>query len=356
MAKKFLITGGAGFIGSALIRHIIDKTKHRVLNIDKLTYAGNLDSLKQIDKCNRYLFKKIDICNKKKIKKIIFNYKPNIVIHLAAESHVDRSIDGPREFINTNILGTYNLLEVTRNYFMNLKGSKKKNFIFHHVSTDEVYGDLKKKKIFFTEKTPYAPNSPYSASKASSDHLVRAWHRTFKLPIIITNCSNNYGPYQFPEKLIPLIITNALQFKKLPVYGKGNQIRDWLYVEDHAEALLRIALKGRIGETYNIGGQNEMKNIDVVRIVCKILNKLRPIKFSNVKRYEQLIRYVEDRPGHDMRYAIDISKIKKELKWFPKETFESGIKKTIEWYLNNKKWYQKIAKKSYKGERLGKAR
>ena len=356
MAKKFLITGGAGFIGSALIRHIINKTKHRVLNIDKLTYAGNLDSLKQIDKCNRYIFKKIDICNKKKIKKIIFNYKPNIVIHLAAESHVDRSIDGPREFINTNILGTYNLLEVTRNYFMNLKGSKKKNFIFHHVSTDEVYGDLKKKKNFFTEKTPYAPNSPYSASKASSDHLVRAWHRTFKLPIIITNCSNNYGPYQFPEKLIPLIITNALQFKKLPVYGKGNQIRDWLYVEDHAEALLHIALKGRIGETYNIGGQNEMKNIDVVRIVCKILNKLRPIKFSNVKRYEQLIRYVEDRPGHDVRYAIDISKIKRELNWFPKETFESGIKKTIEWYLNNKKWYQKIAKKSYKGERLGKAR
>jgi dTDP-glucose 4,6-dehydratase len=356
MAKKFLITGGAGFIGSALIRHIINKTKHRVLNIDKLTYAGNLDSLKQIDKCNRYFFKKIDICNKKKVKKIIFNYKPNIVIHLAAESHVDRSIDGPQEFINTNILGTYNLLEVTRNYFMNLKGSKKKNFIFHHVSTDEVYGDLKKKKNFFTEKTPYAPNSPYSASKASSDHLVRAWHRTFKLPIIITNCSNNYGPYQFPEKLIPLIITNALQFKNLPVYGRGNQIRDWLYVEDHAEALLRIALKGRIGETYNIGGQNEMKNIDVVRIVCKILNKLRPIKFSNVKRYEQLIRYVEDRPGHDMRYAIDISKIKKELKWFPKETFESGIKKTIEWYLNNKKWYQKISKKSYKGERLGKAR
>jgi dTDP-glucose 4,6-dehydratase len=239
---------------------------------------------------------------------------------------------------------------------MKLRENKKKSFIFHHVSTDEVYGDLKKTKKYFTEKTPYAPNSPYSASKASSDHLVRAWHRTFNLPIIITNCSNNYGPYQFPEKLIPLIITNALQFKNLPVYGKGNQVRDWLYVEDHAKALLRIALNGSIGETYNIGGQNEMKNIDVVKTICKILDKLRPLKFKKFNKYEQLIRYVDDRPGHDYRYAIDISKIKKELKWLPKETFESGIKKTIKWYLNNKEWYQKIAKKSYKGERLGKLR
>lgn len=355
MNKKILITGGSGFIGSAVVRYIINKTNHSVINVDKLTYAGNLDSLASIENNSRYAFEKVDICDQKQIKRIFKNYRPDILIHLAAETHVDRSIDGPQDFIKTNILGTYNLLEVSKNYFLSLSRNKRKNFLFHHVSTDEVYGDLKKKDEYFTEETCYKPNSPYSASKASSDHLVRAWHRTFKLPTIITNCSNNYGPYQFPEKFIPLIITNALQFKKLPVYGKGNQIRDWLYVEDHAEALLCIALKGRIGETYNIGGQNEMKNIDVVRIICKILNKLRPIKFSNIKKYEQLIRNVEDRPGHDMRYAIDISKIKKELKWFPREKFETGIKKTIEWYLNNKKWYQKIAKKSYKGERLGKA-
>ena len=351
--KKILITGGAGFIGSALIRHIIVKTNHKVLNIDKLTYASNLSSLKKITKSNRYSFKKIDICNFKDVKNKFFKYKPDIIIHLAAESHVDRSIDGPKKFIKTNILGTYNLLEVTRNYWSGLNKHKKKSFRFHHVSTDEVYGDLDIKSNSFTEKTSYSPSSPYSASKASSDHLVRAWHRTFKIPILITNCSNNYGPYQFPEKLIPLIILNILEGKDLPIYGKGDQIRDWLYVDDHAKALLCVALKGKVGETYNIGGQNQLKNIDVVKDICKILDVLRPSKFKNIYKYEQLISYVEDRPGHDKRYAMNISKIKKELGWKPKETFISGLKKTIIWYLNNKDWCDKTRKKIYKGHRLG---
>ena len=352
--KNFLITGGAGFIGSALIRHIINKTNHSVLNLDKLSYASNLESLRKIDKNKRYSFKKIDICDEKEVKKIFFEYKPDIVIHLAAESHVDRSIDGPKKFIETNIMGTYILLEEARNYLSGLKSDKKNNFIFHHVSTDEVYGDLEKNSAPFTEKTCYAPSSPYSASKASSDHLVRSWHRTFKLPILITNCSNNYGPHQFPEKLIPLIILNALEGKKLPIYGKGDQVRDWLFVEDHAKALLRVALRGKVGETYNIGGQNELKNIEVVRAICNILDELSPSKLKGIHKYEQLISYVKDRPGHDKRYAMNITKIKKELNWIPDETFVTGIKKTVKWYLNNKKWCENIKDGRYNGERLGK--
>ena len=354
--KNILITGGAGFIGSALIRHIITKTYHSVFNIDKLTYASNLESLKKIEKNERYSFKRIDICNGNRIKKIFFEYKPDIIIHLAAETHVDRSIDGPKQFVETNIIGTYTLLEEARNYWLSLRNKKKNNFKFHHVSTDEVYGDLEKKSDPFTEKTPYAPSSPYSASKASSDHLVRAWHRTFKLPTLITSCSNNYGPYQFPEKLIPLIILNALEEKKLPIYGKGDQVRDWLYVEDHAKALLHVALNGKVGETYNIGGQNELKNIDVVKTICNILDELKPNKLKNISKYDELISFVEDRPGHDKRYAMDIFKINKELKWKPEETFVTGIKKTIEWYLNNKNWCVKVKDGKYKDERLGKVR
>lgn len=354
MNKKILVTGGAGFIGSALIRYIISKTSHTVCNLDKLTYAGNLESLLEVKNSKRYSFKEVDICDAKKVKKIFFKYKPEIIINLAAETHVDRSIDEPKEFMNTNIFGTYVLLEEARNYWLSLDKRGKKNFVFHHVSTDEVYGDLIKKNDYFTEKTSYAPSSPYSATKASSDHLVRAWHRTFKLPIILTNCSNNYGPFQFPEKLIPLTITNALSGKNLLVYGKGDQVRDWLYVDDHAKALLHVALNGTIGETYNIGGQSEMKNIEVVKTICSILDELKPNKFKKVKKYEQLISYIEDRPGHDKRYAIDISKINKELSWKPEETFQTGIKKTINWYLNNKKWFVKVKDGSYKGQRLGK--
>ena len=354
IVKKFLITGGCGFIGSALVRHIINKTNYKVLNIDKLTYAGNLNSLLAVKNSNRYLFKKIDICNSVKIKKIFSYYKPDIVIHLAAETHVDRSIDNSINFIKTNILGTHIIIEEARKYWSKLTGHKKTNFRFHHVSTDEVYGDLNKNSHAFTENTSYVPSSPYSASKASSDHLVRAWYRTFNLPILITNCSNNYGAYQFPEKLIPLIITNAIEGKKLPVYGNGKQIRDWLYVEDHAKALLHVALNGKVGETYNIGGQSELKNIEVVRMICKILDELKPSKFKDIQKYEQLISYVEDRPGHDKRYAIDISKIKKNLKWQPEETFETGIKKTVMWYLDNIKWCNKVKSGNYKGQRLGK--
>ena len=354
MKKKIIVTGGCGFIGSALVKYIIKKSTHKVLNIDKLTYAGNLDSLSIIDNNRRYSFKKIDICDSVKIKKIFSNYKPDIIIHLAAETHVDRSIDNSKKFINTNILGTYTLLEEARKYLLKLKGYKKTNFRFYHVTTDEVYGDLTKNSSAFKENTPYAPSSPYSASKASSDHLVRAWHRTYNLPIIITNCSNNYGPYQFPEKLIPLIILNAIEGKKLPVYGNGKQIRDWLYVEDHAKALLHVALNGKVGESYNIGGQSELKNTDVIRTICKILDEVKPSKIKNIKKYEQLISYVEDRPGHDKRYAIDISKIKKNLKWQPQETFKTGIKKTIIWYLNNLEWCKKVQRGKYKGQRLGK--
>ncbi len=353
MTKKLLITGGAGFIGSAVIRHIINNTSHSVVNIDKLTYAGNLESLETVENSDRYTFEQVDICHANEIKRIFNEHQPDIVMHLAAESHVDRSIDGPGEFIQTNIVGTYILLEKAKDYWNNLKNDKKNNFRFHHVSTDEVYGDLEGTDDLFTEETAYAPSSPYSASKASSDHLVRAWQRTFKFPTLITNCSNNYGPYQFPEKLIPLIILNALKGKNLPIYGDGKQIRDWLYVDDHAKALLHVALNGEIGETYNIGGHNEMKNIEVVQTVCSILDELAPSKLDGIDRYEQLITYVSDRAGHDVRYAIDASKIADELNWIPNETFNTGIRKTVEWYLGNNIWCKHVQDGSYQGERLG---
>jgi len=352
-SKKLLITGGAGFIGSAVIRHIINNTKHSVVNVDKLTYAGNLESLESIKKDARYAFEQADICDADEIKRIFNKYQPDVVMHLAAESHVDRSIDGPGEFIQTNIVGTYVLLEEARDYWSNLEGNKKDIFRFHHVSTDEVYGDLEGTDDLFTEDTAYAPSSPYSAAKASSDHLVRAWQRTFKFPTLITNCSNNYGPYQFPEKLIPLIILNALEAKNLPIYGDGKQIRDWLYVDDHARALLHVALTGKIGETYNIGGHNEMQNIEVVRTVCSILDELVPSKLDSIKRYEELIIYVGDRAGHDIRYAIDATKIENELGWTPDETFETGIRKTVQWYLDNNIWCERVQDGSYQRERLG---
>ena len=350
---NFLITGGAGFIGSAVIRHIIDNTNHSVVNVDKLTYAGNLESLTSIENDARYAFEQVDICNPSEIKRIFDKYQPDVVMHLAAESHVDRSIDGPGEFIQTNIVGTYVLLEEARDYWSSLSDDKKVNFRFHHVSTDEVYGDLEGTDDLFTEETSYAPSSPYSAAKASSDHLVRAWQRTFQLPTLITNCSNNYGPYQFPEKLIPLIILNALEGKELPIYGNGKQIRDWLYVDDHARALVHVALTGEIGETYNIGGHNELQNIDVVKTVCSILDGLVPSSIDGIDRYEQLIIYVGDRAGHDVRYAIDATKISDELNWTPNETFATGIKKTVQWYLDNQVWCDHVKDGSYQGERLG---
>ena len=348
-----LVTGGAGFIGSSLIRFIISSTNHHVVNIDKLTYAGNLESLASVEKNARYSFEQVDICDKYEIENIFNKYQPDIVIHLAAESHVDRSIDSPGDFIQTNIIGTYVLLEKARSYWSGLVGNKKDNFIFHHVSTDEVFGDLEDSIDLFTEDTPYAPSSPYSAAKASSDHLARAWYRTFGLPTIITNCSNNYGPYQFPEKLIPLIILNALEGKDLPIYGDGSQIRDWLYVDDHARALFHVATTGVVGETYNIGGHNELQNIEVVKNVCHILDELAPSKIDGVNQYEQLIVYVDDRAGHDVRYAIDATKIEKELGWTPLETFSTGIRKTVNWYLENTGWCDRIKDGSYQGERLG---
>jgi dTDP-glucose 4,6-dehydratase len=353
MNRKLLITGGAGFIGSAVIRHIINNTNHSVINVDKLTYAGNLESLTSIKNNDRYTFEQVDICNANEIKRVLNGHAPDVVMHLAAESHVDRSIDSPGEFIQTNIVGTYVLLEEARGYWLGLSDNKKDNFRFHHVSTDEVYGDLEGTDDLFTEETSYAPSSPYSAAKASSDHLVRAWQRTFRFPTLITNCSNNYGPYQFPEKLIPLIILNALEGKDLPIYGNGRQIRDWLYVDDHARALLHVALTGKIGETYNIGGHNELQNIEVVKTVCSILDELVPSKIVGVEKYEQLITYVGDRSGHDVRYAIDATKIDKELSWTPDETFATGIKKTVEWYLENTIWCDRVKDGSYQGERLG---
>ena len=349
--KNILVTGGAGFIGSAVVRYLINSTDNRVLNIDKLTYAGNLESLETVSNNPRYQFLHADICDKSAMTKAFQDFQPNIVMHLAAESHVDRSIDGPMDFIQTNIIGTYNLLEVARNYWQNLTEDKKTSFRFHHISTDEVYGDLEGTDDLFTEATPYSPSSPYSASKASSDHLVRAWHRTYGLPIVITNCSNNYGPYHFPEKLIPLVILNALDGKPLPVYGDGKQIRDWLYVEDHARALYLVATTAKVGETYNIGGHNEKQNIDVVKTICTILDNINPR--MDGQSYTQQITFVKDRPGHDLRYAIDASKINNELGWQPQETFESGIQKTVEWYLNNLEWCQHVQDGSYQRERLG---
>jgi len=341
--KKIIITGGAGFIGSALIREIINNTDHAVLNIDKLTYAGNLESLASIENNKRYQFKQLDICNFDELSDIFLDYKPDYVMHLAAESHVDRSIEGPIDFINTNILGTYSLLESARKYYKELDKTKKSFFKFHHISTDEVYGDLDNSDSFFTEKSHYSPSSPYSASKASSDHLVRAWHRTYGLPTIVTNCSNNYGPFHNPEKLIPGVIIKALTHQQIPIYGSGNQIRDWLYVEDHARALLRVLTEGAIGETYNIGGNNEKKNIDVVKKICKILDDINPVTSSkHISSYAELITFVEDRPGHDKRYAIDASKIKKDLGWTPKESFNTGLLKTINWYLINREWWKKL--------------
>lgn len=345
--KKVLITGGCGFIGSSLVRHLINNTDKTVINVDKITYAGSKMSVSSVQDSSRYHFEKIDICDKDAIYKIFKEHKPDLLMHLAAESHVDRSINAPSEFIQTNIVGTFHLLEVAKEYFNELQDSKKKEFRFHHISTDEVYGDLPHPDSFhnqntklplFTEKTPYSPSSPYSASKASSDHLVRAWNRTFKLPTVITNCSNNYGPFQNPEKLIPLIILNALKGKPLPIFGNGNQIRDWLYVDDHVKALDLVATNGRVSSTYNIGGHNEKKNIDVVKIICNVLEELAPKKPEGVIKYEDLIVYVQDRSGHDQRYAIDAQKIKNDLGWVPSETFESGIRKTIEWYLNNQEW------------------
>jgi dTDP-glucose 4,6-dehydratase len=347
---KILVTGGAGFIGSAVIRHLINDTEHEVINLDKLTYAGNLESLRSVENSKRYHFEKVDICDREELKRVFSQYKPERIMHLAAESHVDRSIDGPGDFIQTNIIGTYQLLEVSREYLQTLAEAARANFRFHHISTDEVYGDLENDTDLFTEKTPYAPSSPYSASKASSDHLVRAWRRTFNLPTLITNCSNNYGPYHFPEKLIPLVILNALAGKPLPVYGKGDQIRDWLYVEDHARALVKVLLEGKVGETYNIGGHNEKQNIEVVKTICSILDELSP--HSPVVPHADLIQFVADRPGHDRRYAIDASKIQNELDWVPKETFESGIKKTVQWYLSNTEWIEKT-KQNYQQQRLG---
>ena len=344
---NIIVTGGAGFIGSSVIRHIIQNTEHNVLNVDKLTYAGNLESLASVSDNPRYHFSQTDICDSVNIEKLFCSFKPDIVMHLAAESHVDRSITGPADFIETNIIGTYRLLEITRQYYAKLDGNRKLTFRFHHVSTDEVYGDLEGTDNLFVETTAYAPSSPYSASKASSDHLVRAWHRTYGLPVVITNCSNNYGPYHFPEKLIPLIILNALKGKSLPVYGDGLQIRDWLYVEDHARALLLVATKAKVGETYNIGGHNELKNIDVVESVCALLEELSPIKPLGVENYIDLITYVKDRPGHDLRYAIDSSKIQKELNWTPQEVFETGLRKTVKWYLDNQEWVSNVESGEY---------
>ncbi|MEZ8879484.1 dTDP-glucose 4,6-dehydratase [Vibrio lentus] len=354
---KILVTGGAGFIGSAVIRHIINNSSDSVVNVDKLTYAGNLESLHEVASTDRYQFEKVDICDHGELNRVFAKHQPDAVMHLAAESHVDRSITGPAAFIETNVVGTYTLLEATRKYWNTLEDQAKAEFRFHHISTDEVYGDLPHpdevsagtELPMFLETTSYEPSSPYSASKASSDHLVRAWLRTYGLPTIVTNCSNNYGPYHFPEKLIPLVILNALEGKDLPIYGKGDQIRDWLFVEDHARALYKVVTEGKVGETYNIGGHNEKKNIEVVNTICDILDTLIP----KDTKYAEQITYVQDRPGHDRRYAIDSSKMKRELGWTPEETFETGLRKTVQWYLGNSAWCQNVQNGSYQRERLG---
>ncbi len=349
---KILVTGGAGFIGSAVVRYLISETKHRVANVDKLTYAGNLESLESVSGNERYSFHKLDIVDQSSIEALFREFQPDIVMHLAAESHVDRSITGPADFIQTNIVGTYVMLEAARKYWSGLDEADKGRYRFHHISTDEVYGSLGDEGLF-TEESIYDPSSPYSSSKASSDHLVRAWERTYGLPAIVTNCSNNYGPYQFPEKLIPLMILNALEGKPLPIYGKGDQIRDWLHVEDHARALYKVVTEGAPGETYNIGGHNEKTNMEVVETLCAILDELRPDLPNGINSYSELITHVADRPGHDLRYAIDASKIQHDLGWVPEETFESGIRKTVEWFLANSEWCNNVLDGSYQRERLG---
>ena len=345
---KIFVTGGAGFIGSAFVRHVIQNTDNEVIVLDKLTYAGNLYSLEEVKAAGRCCFEQVDICDQDKIRHLFLKHKPDLVIHLAAESHVDRSIEGPSEFIQTNIVGTYVLLEEAKIYWQSLPDDQKIQFRFHHVSTDEVYGDLESLEGLFTETTPYQPSSPYSASKASSDHLAKAWHRTYGFPVVVTNCSNNYGPYHFPEKLIPLVILNAISGKPIPVYGDGKQIRDWLYVEDHARALYEVLIHGAIGQTYNIGGHNEKTNIDVVKTICQLLDELASATKPVSGSYVDLIRFVTDRPGHDLRYAIDASKIKEELGWLPQETFESGIRKTVIWYLENQDWWMAVLDGSYR--------
>ncbi|MGI6407100.1 MAG: dTDP-glucose 4,6-dehydratase [Thiopseudomonas sp.] len=359
---KILVTGGAGFIGSAVVRHLLNDTGHSVINLDKLTYAGNLESLESVSDNPRYTFEQVDICDAAEIQRVFAEHQPDAVMHLAAESHVDRSIDGPGEFIQTNIVGTYILLEAARAYWSQLPEERKQAFRFHHISTDEVYGDLPhpddqpgKELPLFTETTAYAPSSPYSASKAGSDHLVRAWQRTYGLPVLVTNCSNNYGPFHFPEKLIPLVILNALDGKPLPIYGRGEQIRDWLYVEDHARALVEVITRGQPGETYNIGGHNEKTNLDVVHAICRILDELVPrtAEAGQSSSYVSLITHVADRPGHDRRYAIDAGKIERELGWVPQETFATGLRKTVQWYLDNQLWCQHVQDGSYQRQRLG---
>lgn len=345
---KILVTGGAGFIGSAVIRHLIRDTAHAVVNVDKLTYAGNLASLSDATQSDRYAFEQVDICDADALRGVFEHHQPDAVMHLAAESHVDRSIHGPADFIQTNLVGTGVLLEAARAYFESLSGTRREGFRFHHVSTDEVYGDLEGPDGLFTEQTPYAPSSPYSASKAGSDHLVRAWHRTFGLPVLVTNCSNNYGPYHFPEKLIPLMILNARASKPLPVYGDGSQVRDWLYVEDHARALVTVIESGQVGETYNIGGHNEHRNLEVVERICALLEELAPQHPEGVTRYADLITYVKDRPGHDVRYAIDAGKVERELGWRPRETFETGLRKTVQWYLDNHVWIEGVTSGAYR--------
>ena len=356
---NIMVTGGAGFIGSAVVRQLLAHTNHRVLNIDALTYAGNVESIPDyIAANNNYFFEKKDICDANELSRIFSIYQPDAVMHLAAESHVDRSIEGPSAFIQTNIVGTYTLLQAALGYWQGLSEDRKSRFRFHHISTDEVYGDLEGTDDLFTEETPYAPSSPYSASKASSDHLVRAWHRTYGLPVVVTNCSNNYGPYHFPEKLIPHMILNALAGKSLPVYGDGKQIRDWLYVEDHARALVKVVTEGEVGATYNIGGHNEKQNIDVVNTICELLEELAPENPNSLASgceggFKRLITYVKDRPGHDARYAIDAGKIQRDLGWVPEETFESGMRKTVVWYLENREWWERVLSGDYQLARIG---